>query len=108
MFSLDRANEFEGGCEDVLNCACTVERASNKSEWFFFFRRRVEMVMVDVHAIWMFNRKRTRQKKKNTFRMVLVGRVRMVAFSRRERMVAHYIADAPFLLAVMVRRRTFF
>ena len=32
----------------------------------------------------------------------------MVAMSRRERMVAHDIADAPFLLAVVVRCRTFF
>ena len=31
----------------------------------------------------------------------------MVAMSRRERMVAHDIVDAPFLLTVMVRRRTF-
>ena len=40
--------------------------------------------------------------------MVLDGRARMVAMSRRERRVAHDITDAPFLFAVMVRRRTFF
>ena len=33
-------------------------------------------------------------------------RVRMVPRSRRERMVAHDIADGPFLLAVLVLRRT--
>ena len=32
----------------------------------------------------------------------------MVAMSRVERMVAHDITGAPFLFAVMVRRRTFF
>ena len=36
------------------------------------------------------------------------GRARMVATSRRKRMVAPSIADVPFLFAVMVRRRTFF
>ena len=35
-------------------------------------------------------------------------RVRMVALSRRERMGAHDIADAPFLLPVMVWCRTLF
>ena len=24
-FSCNRANEFESGCEDVMNCACTVK-----------------------------------------------------------------------------------
>ena len=38
----------------------------------------------------------------------LHGRARMVAISRRKRMVAHTIADTPSLLAVMVRRRPFF
>ena len=38
----------------------------------------------------------------------LHGRARMVATSRRKRMVAHNIADTPSLLAVMVRRRPFF
>ena len=42
------------------------------------------------------------------FHIVLDGRARMVAMSRRERMVAHDITDAPFVFAVMVRRRTFF
>ena len=42
------------------------------------------------------------------FRTALLKSVRVVAMSRRERMVAHDIADAPCLLAVMVRRRTFF
>ena len=32
----------------------------------------------------------------------------MVAMSRTERMVAHDVADAPFLLAVVVRRGTLF
>ena len=36
------------------------------------------------------------------------GRARMVAASRRKRMVAHNIADTPSLLAVMVRGRHFF
>ena len=36
------------------------------------------------------------------------GRARMVAISRRKRMVAHNIADTPSLLAVVVRRRPFF
>ena len=35
-------------------------------------------------------------------------RVRMVAQSQRERMVAHDIADAPFLLPVMMWCRTLF
>ena len=35
-------------------------------------------------------------------------RVRMVTRSRRERVVAHDIADAAFLVAVLVRRRTLF
>ena len=35
-------------------------------------------------------------------------RARMVAISRRKRMVAHNIADVPFLFAVMLRRRLFF
>ena len=42
------------------------------------------------------------------FHVVLDGCARMVAMSRRERMVAHDITDAPFLLAEMVRRRKFF
>ena len=36
------------------------------------------------------------------------GRARMVATSRRKRMVAHNITDVHLLFAVMVRRRTFF
>ena len=36
------------------------------------------------------------------------GRAKMVAISRRKRMVAHNIADVLLLFAVMVRRRTFF
>ena len=42
------------------------------------------------------------------FHTVPDGRVRMVAMSRRERMVAHDIADAPFLLGVMEPRKTVF
>ena len=40
--------------------------------------------------------------------VALNGRARMVAISRRKRMVAHNITDVSFLFAVMVRRRTFF
>ena len=36
------------------------------------------------------------------------GRARMVAISRRKRMVAHCIADVPFMFAVMARLRPFF
>ena len=36
------------------------------------------------------------------------GRARMVAISRRKRMVAQNIADVPFLFSVIVRRRPLF
>ena len=40
--------------------------------------------------------------------IALDGCPQMIDLLRGERMVAHDVADAPFLLAVMARRRTFF
>ena len=105
-------------------CALPVLRVHTiRRRRLFFVRRRVGM-----HATWMIKQRKERGKKGRSmrgyciereapsnhlvrmyaFHTVLDGCARMVAMSRRERMVAHCFTDAPILLAVMIRRRTFF
>ena len=106
--------------------AMCIRYVANEVSFLVFFGREHAVLEWVMHAMWMINDRNERdtctcQKDRVASSGHLVkthaktavvgrlhGRARMVAISRRKRMVANTIADTPSLLAVMVRRRQFF